>query len=242
MKAIIRRAIATKKDKIDSLIKLQRGTFNKRSPKELDNIFKITLSNLNSTKDLILPDSSLDRMSISSQEFLVNALTKYNSTFQFEEGMNRNFDAFKGNEQTMHSIVEYFLRSLIMCTYEEGVTVSSGETIVMDNGLVKGTHDFVIKKGSLAVFTLRLAKRNEQVKASPIEQAFASNIFEIYAQYWKNPVWPHYGCVSDLNSWIFLKYDGEHIFRTTKIYKLALHNTSILSLAVKILNIIDTKA
>ncbi|OMJ65410.1 hypothetical protein SteCoe_38278 [Stentor coeruleus] len=241
MKAFIHRAIVTKKEKIDSLLKLQRGTFNKRSPKELDNIFKVDLFNLNTTKDLILPESSLDRMSLSSQEFLVNALTKYNSTFPIEESMNRNFDGFKGNEQTMHSLVEYYLRSLIMCTYEEGVTITSGETIYMDNGLVKGTHDFVINKGNLPILTLRLAKRSKQAKITPIEQGFVSNIFEMYTQYWKTPIWPHYGCVSDLNSWIFLKYDGEHIFRTTKIYKLALHNTSILSLAVKILNIIDAK-
>ncbi|OMJ86810.1 hypothetical protein SteCoe_11581 [Stentor coeruleus] len=241
MKAALLRRIAINKLRVDNLLKAQTGTFNRRSPKELDQVFGLSYSDLKTTQELILPEPDLGRIPQSSQEFLVNAMFRYNSTFKSEEGMSKDIDGFKGNEITMQAYVEYYLRTLIMCSYEEGVSVTSGERIVMDMGLHKGHHDFVIKRGGFPIIVFRLVRENNHIKGLPIEQAFTSNIFEVYSAYWKNPVWPLYGCICDLNSWIFIKYDGEFFYRSSKTHKLALHSASILSLAAKILSIIDSK-
>lgn len=241
MKAALLRGIATNKFRIDNLLKAQTGTFNRRSPRELDQVFGLSYSDLKTTQELILPEPDLQRMPQGSQEFLVNAMFRYNSTFTSKEGMSRDVDGFKGNEITMQAFVEYYIRTLIMCSYEEGVTVTTGERIVMDMGLHKGHHDLVVKRGNFPIISFRLVRKNDQIKGLPIEQAFASNVFEVYSAYWKNPVWPLYGCICDLNSWIFIKYNGEFFFRSSKTHKLALHSASILSLATKILSIIDSK-
>jgi hypothetical protein len=235
------RALSTSKQVIDSKILSQRGNFDRRSTKELESVFKISFTDLETTKDLDLGESSLDRLPLSAQEFLVSAFTSYNNTFLPKSSLTKDFDDFKGNEASMKSIIEFFIRSLILSTYEEGVYVSTGEPIILDNGVRKGFHDLVITKGEFPCLVIRHAVQNPQAKGIPLEQAFCNNVFEVYTTYWKTPVWPLFGCISDLNSWIFIKYDGKDFYRTHKIYKLALHNTAILSLSNKILNIIDNK-
>ena len=229
------------RSEIDRKIISQRGTFASRSPKDLDSIFGISFQSLSTTKPLDLGESSLDRLSLPTQEYFLNSLYRYNATFPAGQGLSKDFDGFTGNEHHMDSIIEYFFRTLVVATYEEGVSLGLKDPIIMHDGTRKGNYDLVVNRAGLPILVVRFAKFNPNIRGSNLEQGFCGNIFEIYANYWKNRVWPVFGCVTDLNSWIFLKFDGENMYRDSKVYKLALHNTAILSLANKILNVIDSK-
>ena len=182
------RSFSRTKEQIDPRINAQRGTFSNRSPKDLETVFGINFYLLNTTKDLDLGESSLDRLPIPTQEYLLNSIYRYNSTFPENQRLKRDFDNYTGNELHMSSIIEFFIRSLILSTYEEGIMITSQDPIILDNGTRKGNHDLVIYRGGYPILIIRYAKPNENIRGYPMEQAFCNNIFEVYASYWKNKV------------------------------------------------------
>lgn len=235
------RHASTLKHKIDAKILKQRGTFLSRTPKEAKDIFGLQFDKPDTMKNLELGDSKLDKLSVPSQGFLVGVFSKYASTFPEGQSIGKTFDSFQGNESNMKSQIEFYLRSVVMAGYESGVYISSDEPFVTMDGKYKGNHDLVVSNKDLPTIVCRYAKEVEGKKYHPIELAQSGIVFEIYEQYWKNPQRDIYGCVSDLNNWIFFKYDGNQFFRNHRVFKLALHNTAIVSLGIKILNILDAK-
>ena len=229
------------KHKIDAKISKQRGTFLSRTPKEAYDIFGLEFDKQDKIKNLELGDSKLDKLSVPSQGFLVGAFSKYASTFPEGQNIGKTFDSFQGNESNMKSQIDFYLRCVVMAGYDSGVYISSDEPFVTLDGKYKGNHDLVVFKKDLSTILCRYAKEVEGKKFHPIELAQSGIVFELYEHYWKNPQSDVYGCVSDLNNWIFLKYDGNQFYRTHRVFKLALHNTAIVSLAIKILNILDAK-
>ena len=238
---ILSRCASSFKHKVDLQINKQRGTFASRSSKDAREVFGLKFTKLDNVTNFDLGDSKLDKLSSTSQVFLVKSLTKYCSTFPEDQTMKKVFDEFKGNPENMARHIDFYIRSIIMTSYETGVYASNDLAFFNSEGQYKGNHDLTVFKGTKPVLICRYAKEVEGVRGFPLENAFCSNLFELYAEYWKDPVQPIFGCVTDLNNWIFLKYDGERFARTHRIYKFALHNTAILSLAIKILNILETK-
>lgn len=237
----IYRTASTLKQKIDAKISKQRGQFSKRTPHEAKEIFGLKFDKPASIKNLELGDSNINKLSPESQTFLSGALSKYTLTFPEPERLTKSFDSFQGNDSNMSSQIEFYLRSVIMVGYEKGVSISLDEAFFNTEGKYKGNHDLTISKQDRAVIVCRFAKKIEDKKFHPIDSALSSIVFELYEEYWKNPQREVFGCVSDLNNWIFLKYNGIEFFRTHRVYKLALHNTAIVSLAIKILNILEEK-
>lgn len=235
------RCFSNAKEKIDKLLVSQRGTFSSKSPKDLYSVFGISFETLRSTKPLDLGESRLDRLPMHTQEYLLNSLYRYNATFPINQGLTRDFEKFDGTHPHMDSLIEFYIRTLMLSTYEEGITVSLRDPVILQTGERKGHYDLVVSRGGFPILIVKFAKFNEKIRGGPLEQGFCSNIFEIYTSFWMHQVWPVFGCVTDLNSWIFTKYDGKDIHRSEKIFKFALHNTAILSLSNKILNIIDSK-
>lgn len=235
------RNISSLKQKIDAKISKQRGHFSKRTPHEAKEIFGIKFDKPSYIKNLELPDSKIDKLSVESQNFLSAAFSKYALTFPEDERLGKTFDSFQGNESNMSSQIEFYLRSVIMVGYEKGVSLSLDEAFFNNEGKYKGNHDLTIAKQNNPIIVCRFAKKYENKKFHPIDSALSSIVFELYEEYWKNPQRDIFGCVSDLNNWIFLKYNGIEFFRTHRVYKLALHNTAIVSLAIKILNILEEK-
>jgi hypothetical protein len=204
-------------------------------------VFGLKFSDFKKTPDLNLGDSKLDRLSQASQAFLVKGLQKFTETFPEDQSIKTTFDGFKGNDFNMNSHIEYFFRSVVMVGFENGVFVSGEETAFDCLGEFKGCHDLVVYRDERPVIICSFARTGEKSKGLGMEKAFCSNLFELYSQYWKAPGNDVFGCISDLNNWIFLKYDGKKFYRTHRIYKLALHNTAVVSLAIKILNILESR-
>lgn len=171
------------KPEIDAKISALKGTFSGRTPKELKSIFGISFADTKTTKELDLGESSLDRLSTETSEFIINAFYRYNSTFLIRNSITRDFDGFEGNEASMSSLIEFFIRTLIFSVYEEGVSASFNDPIICENGSRKGYHDLVVYKGEFPQIVFKFAKVNERIRGSPLEQAFCNNIFEIYSTY-----------------------------------------------------------
>ena len=127
------------------------------------------------------------------------------------------------------------------------VTTNSEEATLerrytMKSGIILGEVPYVIKIGEnprVAVRPVREEKRLQ--RGTQTEFAFCNSIFEIYSLYWEKEANPVYGCVTDYNNWLFVKYDGHAFYRSRLVYKLAMHNTSIFSIAIKLADMYESK-
>ncbi|CAG9318994.1 unnamed protein product [Blepharisma stoltei] len=228
------------KTKIDLMLSRLRGTLNQVNPKDLKNIFHIDYRNLATTSDLTLKESSQSRLSKAQQEFLIKSVAGFNSTFPDSERIKPELDSFGGREGNMISHIDHFLRTMVLVGYNEGITINKEEPIFLSSGEKKGKSDYVINRDNTPRIVLRLIRKEDRkIRGTDPELAFAANIFEMYATYWKNPIWDVYGCITDLNSWNFCKFDGNEFHRCSKTQKLVLSPPSIVALALKFIDIID---
>lgn len=223
---------------VDLRMSKLRGGLEHRTPRELRDIFKIDFMYPSDTEDLELPESSVNKLTEDQQKFFINSVRSFNMTFPENERIS-DFNGFQGKESVLGSHVEHFLRSLIVTAYTEGVYLFKGFKVVQSSGDAFGESPLVLSVIDAPRVIVRPVKQNTRVP--PMEAAFCSGVFEMYSLYHAGKYWPVYNCITDLNNWLFLKYDGRHIYRSRRVYKLATHSTSILSLGIKFLDILDSK-
>lgn len=116
--------------------------------------------------------------------------------------------------------------------YDGKLRVAADYPVLHDNRKLQDVNDLAIVSETTTLLVARYARRIQyRGTTNPMEFAFAQNLFELYTAYWAGTLGPVYGCVTDLNSWLFLKFDGEAFYRADQVLKLALTKESILGLA-----------
>jgi len=240
MKKGLFRCFQSKKELIDKLISSQRGDFDKRTPRDLRDVFKLDFRKASELAPFSIPESSTERLSHDQQDFLKNLIAAYNSTLPSPHKLSKSFEAYSGADTYKHSLIETFLRGVVIVGYQEGVEVHKNYRVNLP-GNKEGHSEYVITLADVPRLVTRVAvKKDWRIRGTPLEFAFCSVVFEMYSHFWENPMWPIVGVISDVNSWIFLKYDGEEFSMSQKVYKLALHDTAIYSLGIKFLNVLDS--
>lgn len=221
------------------MISKLQGGFETRTPADLKAVFDLRYNSLDNIKILEFEQENPNRLTPDSKEFFISAFTGFNNTFPDGQCLGPVPNSFMGNYANMSSIIEYFIRTLIMAGYESGITVSLSDPVKTKEGEPKGRHDLIIYRGGCPALLMRYAKLIPQQSKSALEQSYTSLIFSLYSEYHKSPIWPLYGLISDLNTWEFLKYDGTSFYRSPP-QPLFLHAPTIYSLSQKILPILDS--
>jgi hypothetical protein len=225
----------------DQKISRLPGGFDRMTPADLKKVFNIRYNSLENTKLLDLPTPNPNRLTQESQEFFLNAFIRFNSSLPPDQSIGQRPNSFKGNYTNMCSLIEFFIRALVMAGYESGITVSLSDPILTKSGLSKGKHEINIYRGNCPIILIRPGKLIPQQSSSALEQSFTSLIFSLYTEYQNSPIWPLYGILSDINTWEFLKYDGTSFYRSPPL-PLFLESTALHSLSHTILQILDSSS
>ena len=225
----------------DQRISQLPGGFDRMTPANLKKVFDIRYNTLENIKLLELPSPNPNRLTPESQEFFLNAFIRFNSSLPPGQSIGQTPNSFKGNYANMSSLIEFFIRALVMAGYESGITVSLSDPIQTKTGIPKGKHEINIYRGNLPIILIRPAKLIPQQSSSALEQSFTSLIFSLYTEYQNSPIWPLYGILSDINTWEFLKFDGTSFYRSPPL-PLFLDSTPLHSLSHTILQILDSSS
>ena len=222
---LIFRSISKTSDFLSKISSLP-GPFDKRTSSDLQSVFSLSYSSTLPT----IPLKSLlkNRISESSQDFFLNAFLRYLTSLPVDQQVfnSKSIDVSHSNKL---SLIDFFIRAIIMSAYDSGVTLSNSVQIIMPNGEKKGNHELMIKRGDLPICIVRSSKHIPQKGDNDMELAFISMIFEVFTCYHTQPVWPLFGCVTNARKWIFLKYDGKDFFRNDLELEIELEDIKKLS-------------
>lgn len=175
--------------KIDQRISGLRGPLSQITPKDLRNIFRIDFRDLSSTSEMVLKDSSPNRLSKSQLEFLIKSIASYNNTFPPTERLKPEVDSYDGREANKISHIDHFLRTMILVGYDDGIYLNRNEPILLRSGERRGYSDMIISRDDSPRIIIRLVSTDKhKTRGSDMEYAFGANIFEIYSSYWRNPI------------------------------------------------------
>lgn len=235
----IHESILKRKEVIDDRMYNFRGGFEARTPRDLKNVFDIDYRRTRNIKPFEVP-SLTEPLDKPKQEFLLKSITNYNNTYTSSQRLSSDGSLFQGSPVHLESHLEHFLRTMILVNYQEGVYLENNYKLVHNKATKESKSEYVILLNETPAIILRVSpEEKKEIRGSPLELAFVSNLFELYSYFWEMPQMPVYGCVTDLNYWIFLKYDGNEFFRAEKVYKYSLNPSSIIGLATKFYGILD---
>lgn len=222
---LIFRSIVKTSDLLSKISSLP-GPFDKRTSSDLQSVFSLSYS---STLPAIPLKPLLKyRISESSQDFFLNAFLRYLTSLPVDQQIfnSKSIDVSHSNKL---SLIDFFIRALIMSAYDSGVTLSRSVQITTPKGDKKGNHEMMIQRGDLPICIVRSSKHIPQKGDNDMELAFISMVFEIFNCYHNQPVWPLYGCVTDVKKWVFLMYDGKEFFRNDLELQIELEDIKKLS-------------
>jgi hypothetical protein len=234
-------SILQKKEVFDDRMHNFRGGFEARTPKDLKNVFDIDYRKTRNLKSFEVPNLKhpFDRP---KQEFLIKSILNYNNTYPSSQRLSSDSNPYPGSSTHLRSHLEHFLRTMILVSYQEGVYLENNYKLVHSKATKESYSEYVILLNETPGLVLRVApSEKREIRGNPLELAFVSNLFELYTYFWEMPQMPVYGCVTDLDYWIFLKYDGDAFYRADKVYKYSSNPNAVLGLATKFYGILESQ-